>query len=711
MGLGHIWTCSVALGIFLAGCSGTREDTGARIIAADSEPQNWLSTGRNYQETRFSPLDQINDANVGQLGLAWSFDLDTNRGQESTPLVIDGNIYTTSAWSKVQAFDGITGKLRWQFDPEVPGDAAVKACCDVVNRGAAYWNGKLFVGTIDGRLIAIDAATGKQIWSTVTVDQTKSYTITGAPRVVKGKVLIGNGGAEMGVRGYVSAYDAESGKMAWRFYTVPGKPGQPDGAASDAIIQKLASKTWSTRSWDLTNGGGGGTVWDSMAYDPELDLLYIGVGNGSYWPQKYRSPEAPPGGNNDNLFLASIVALRPETGEYVWHYQMTPGDEWDYTSTQHMILADLKIEGKTRKTLMQAPKNGFFYVLDRTNGQLISAKPYSKVNWATGIDMKTGRPNIVPEAHYSQTGKPWVGIPGPLGAHSWPPMSYSPKTGLVYIPTHELPFLYSLQQQFKALPKGYNLGVNPSAGKMNVSPASLASIRSSLKGYITAWDPIAQKEIWRVPQNTPATGGMLSTAGNLLFEGDATGIFAAYDARNGRKLWTFDTQTGTVAAPITWAKNGKQYITLVVGWGTIEGLANGPINWSNKGPRLNKSRVLTFALGGTAKLPAMADAPIRQLNPPSQFANANTIEEGRQIYHRSCYGCHGYEGMSGGVVPDLRYSATLGQADAWNAVVIDGILSANGMVSFKENYTPAQLEKVRAYIIQQAIVTRDSGSK
>ena len=330
----------------------------ARIQAANA--MDWLSYGRTYDEQRFSPLDRINQGNIGTLGLAWYADMDTARGQEATPLVIDGKIYITTAWSKAKAYDAVSGKLLWEFDPKVPGETAVKACCDVVNRGMAAWGDKLYLGTLDGRLIALDRATGKQVWSTVTVDQTKAYTITGAPRVINGLVLIGNGGAEMGVRGYITAYDAQTGKQAWRFYTVPDQPGK-----NTEEYLKKAESTWHGEWWKL---GGGGTVWDSMAYDPATDLLYIGVGNGSPWNQSYRSP-----GGGDNLYLSSVVAIRAKTGQYVWHFQETPGETWDFTASQHIMLADLTIGGKPRKVLMQAPKNGYFYVLDRATGAFISA--------------------------------------------------------------------------------------------------------------------------------------------------------------------------------------------------------------------------------------------------------------------------------------------------------------------------------------------------
>jgi alcohol dehydrogenase (cytochrome c)/quinohemoprotein ethanol dehydrogenase len=338
----------------------------SRITAADQEPGNWLSHGRSYDEQRFSPLKQINSDNAADLGLEWIYEFDTRRGLEATPIVVDGVMFTTGAWSQVFALDARSGELLWKYDPEVPGEWAVHACCDVVNRGVAIWEGSVFVGTLDGRLVSLDARTGKVNWTVLTIDKSKPYTITGAPRVVNGKVVIGNGGAEYGVRGYVSAYSAETGAMAWRFYTVPGNPAE----GFESEVMEKAAETWTGEWWTM---GGGGTVWDSMAFDPELNLLYIGVGNGSPWNQQLRSP-----GGGDNLFLSSIVALDADTGKYVWHYQTTPGETWDYTATQHMILTELEIDGRERKVLLQAPKNGFFYVLDRENGRKPGGRLKSK---------------------------------------------------------------------------------------------------------------------------------------------------------------------------------------------------------------------------------------------------------------------------------------------------------------------------------------------
>ena len=409
----------------------------ARITQADREPGNWMTYGRTYSEQRYSPLARITADNVKQLGLAWYSDLDTNRGQEATPLIIDGVLYVSTAWSMVKAFDAKTGKLLWSYDPAVPRALGVRGCCDVVNRGVAAWQGKIFVGAFDGRLIALDARTGKPVWSVMTVDPDKPYTITGAPRVIKGRVVIGNGGGEYGVRGYISAYDAQTGKLAWRFYTVPGDPEKP----AEIPILAEAAKTWHGEWW---KGGGGGTVWESISYDPELNLVYFGVGNGQEWNQGYRSMS-----QGDNWFLSSIVAINADTGNYVWHYQATPGEEWDFDAVQQLILADLSIDGVRRQVIMQANKNGFFYVIDRKTGQLISAKNFIPVTWASGIDQKTGRPIENPGIRYDKTGKRVELLPGALGAHSWQSMAFNPNTGLVYIPAQEIPMSYESVKNYK----------------------------------------------------------------------------------------------------------------------------------------------------------------------------------------------------------------------------------------------------------------------
>jgi alcohol dehydrogenase (cytochrome c)/quinohemoprotein ethanol dehydrogenase len=668
-----------------------------RIENADREPGNWMSYGRTYNEQRYSPLDRIGPANVAALGLAWHYDLDTaHRAQESTPLVIDGVMYVTSAWSKVFALDAATGRELWRYDPKVPGAAAINACCDVVNRGVAAWDGRLYLGTLDGRLIALNAATGKPVWEVMTVEPGGRYTITGAPRVVKAKVIIGNGGGEMGVRGYVSAYDAATGRQLWRFYTVPGDPSKP----FESPALEMAARTWKGEWWKL---GGGGTVWDSMAYDPELNLLYVGTGNGSPWNRAIRSPSG-----GDNLFISSIVALRPETGEYVWHYQTTPGDTWDYTAAQHMILADLTIDGRARKVIMQAPKNGFFYVLDRATGELISARAFATTNWATGVDMRTGRPIETPEARSGESGRPFIAQPGPGGAHSWQPMSYSPRTGLVYFPVMEATFPYFPDKDFRKRGLAWNTGVDFNAGSLPTDQGVLDQIKAGLKGHLAAWDPVGQREVWRVQYEHPWNGGLLSTASDIVFQGEAMGEFAAYDARTGAKLWSVATGTGILAPPVTYLAGGEQYVAIEVGWGGAFGLAAGELA-RDAHIATNAPRVFAFKLGGTAAMPPPGPPPRPVAKPPPDVATAATVEAGKATYHRYCGTCHGDSAVSTGVLPDLRHSPFLSDAATFTRVVRDGVLAERGMVAFGAELSAVDVEQIRAYVIRRAHESRASG--
>ena len=659
----------------------------SRILHADAEPGSWMTHGRTYSEQRFSPLKQISDHNVKQLALAWYYDLDTHRGQEATPLVIDGAMYFTTAWSKVVALDAATGKVLWTYDPKVPGAWGINACCDVVNRGLAAWNGKLFLGTLDGRLIALDAATGRPVWQALTIDRHYRYTITGAPRVVKGKVIIGNGGAEMSVRGYVSAYDAATGKLAWRFYTVPGDPSK----RFESPILAQAATTWTGEWWKY---GGGGTVWDSIVYDPELDLLYLGVGNGGPWNERIRSPKG-----GDNLFVGCVVALKPETGEYVWHYQETPGDMWDYTSSQQMILATIPIDGKPRKVLLHAPKNGFFYVIDRATGKLISAQPYTFINWASGVDMKTGRPIETPIARYPGDDPPPV-VPGPLGAHSWQPMSYSASTGLVYIPVNEVGFKYKSPDHFVERDLSPNYGIDVVAAGMPQDPAIKKAILNTIKGELVAWDPARQKKAWAVERPGPWNGGVLSTAGNLVFEGTAGGAFEAYRADTGEKVWSFDAQTGVMAGPVSYTANGEQYVAVLAGWGGVFPLATGEVSFRSGRVR-NVSRMLVFKLGGKASLPPLPAFQEMPLDPPASTAGSQQIKRGEALYQRFCAGCHGDVAVSGGVLPDLRYSPTLDN-EQWFSIVRGGTLTSLGMVSFAKELSKLDAQAIRDYVIFRA---------
>lgn len=657
----------------------------ARIAADDA---NWVTTGRSYDEQRFSPLSQIDDSNASRLGLAWYADLNMSRGEEATPLVVDGVMYVSTAWSVVRAFDATNGKPLWTFDPAVPRSQLVNACCDAVNRGVAWWRGRLYVGTLDGRLIAIDARTGKQAWSVQTTPKDLPYTITGAPRVIKGRVIIGNGGAELGARGFVTAYDAMSGRKVWRFYVVPGEPGKPDGEVSDPQMA-MARETWSGDAW-WKQKAGGGNAWDAFAYDPELDLLYIGTGNGSPWNRMARSE-----GKGDNLYLSSIVAVRPETGEYVWHYQEVPGDEWDYTATQSIVLADLVIDGKQRKVLMQAPKNGFFYILDRETGKVISAEKYVPVNWASKIDLATGRPVENPEARYSELGKPFYGTPSSLGGHNWPPMAFSPRTGLVYIPTQELALPYVSDPAYKKAPLGYNTG-----NRLGASVPQLTSPLKEAKGYLMAWDPVNQREVWHAPRDTFGNGGILATAGNVVFQGTGTGFFKAVRATDGKELFSLWGQTGILAAPMTYMVRGKQYVAVLAGCGGVYGSACNL--YGKDGRHANLDRVLVFALDGRAKLPDAPAAQAMVLDPPAVTANAATIAEGERQYALRCAVCHGYRAVSTGNQPDLRYSPFIADPDNWRSVVLDGLLANAGMVSFSKVLDHDQAEAIRQYLIAKA---------
>jgi len=649
------------------------------IVANAASTTSWPSHGLDYAETRFSRLAQITADNVGKLGLAWSYDLASMRGIEATPLVVDGVMYVTASWSVVHALDARTGRRIWTYDPKVPHAEGYKACCDVVNRGVAIYRGKVFVGAFDGRLIALDAASGRVVWSKDTIiDHSRSYTITGAPRVVKGKVIIGNGGAEFGVRGYVTAYDADTGAQAWRWFTVPGDPSRPP----ENEAMKRAAETWDPagKYWE---SGGGGTVWDSMAFDPELDLLYIGTGNGSPWSHNLRSPKG-----GDNLYLASIVALKPDTGEYVWHYQETPADNWDYTSVQDIILADIEIGGARRKVLLHAPKNGFFFVIDRTTGQFISAKNFVDVNWATGYD-KDGRPIEVPGARTRD--KPFDIVPGPFGGHNWQTMSWNPELGLAFIPAQHVPL--SLTQDSRWTKHGSNLPGQPMSGigwnlgvLVNAQPPT-----SKPFGRLIAWDPVKQKEVWRVEHVAPWNGGTLTTAGDLVFQGTADGRFIAYRAKNGQKLWETPTGTGVVASPVTYQVDGIQYVTIAVGWGGVFGQSQRVTDTKTPGT------VYTFVLGGTAKLPAFVHYQLGNLVAGVKYDPAD-VAAGTALYVSNCVFCHGIPGVDkGGNIPNLGYqpARVISNLDKY---VFKGPMTELGMPDFTGKLTAKDVEKIKAFI-------------
>jgi quinohemoprotein ethanol dehydrogenase len=677
---------AVAADVGAAVTSGAAQVDTARLLvaAAGGENGQWLSIGRTYDEQRFSPLDQINRDNVAQLGLAWYADVETQRGQEATPLYIDGVLYVSTAWSHVYAFDARTGATLWHFDPQVPGETGGYGCCDVVNRGVAAWNGKIYIGAYDGRLIAIDAQSGEQVWSINTVgeaDRKWPYTITGAPRVVKGKVIIGNGGAEFGVRGFVSAFDAETGALAWRWYTVPGNPA--DGFENAAM--ELAASTWNGEWWQL---GGGGTAWDAIIHDPDLNLVYIGVGNGSPWNAEYRSP-----GGGDNLFLSSIVALDADTGEYVWHYQQTPGETWDYTATQPMMLADLVLDGVQRRVLMQAPKNGFFYVLDAATGELISGTPFTAQTWTTGEINANGRPVVVEGAFFGRTGRHFVVAPSAQGAHAWHPWSYSPRTGLVYLPMVETAAVMGPAPNYTPVVGRANTGVGGTAPPdiWETQPGASELPREGAR--LIAWDPVAKREVWRTPVKGGVGSGAVATAGDLVFSGSPNldGWLAANDAMTGEELWRSDTQAGVVAAPMSYALDGKQYIAQLVGYG-VPGYGNN-----------NGSRLLVYTLGGSAVLPPRPQVSPRPLNPPPQFATEEVIASGQSLYNDTCVMCHETSFGNRGLFPDLRYSPMLNSQEAFDNVVLSGALQGNGMRSFADVLSSSDVVAIRAYLVERAL--------
>jgi PQQ-dependent dehydrogenase (methanol/ethanol family) len=670
----------MAAALLVAGCFGGGGLADKGRLAAKGSADDWLAVGGSTDEQHYSPLAQINDKNVSSLAPAWVVEFDVTRGQEGEPLVVDGVVYLVTAWSKVHAIDGATGRVLWSYDPQVPGAWGANGCCDVVSRGLAFDNGKIYLGAYDGRLIAIDAKTGKERWSVNTIDRTKKYTITGAPRVFKGKVVIGNGGAEYPTRGYVTAYDVETGAKVWRFYTVPGEPGKKDGEPSDEPLERLARSTWFGDSY--WKNGGGGTAWDAIVYDRELDRLYIGTGNGAPHNHYVRSQ-----GKGDNLFLASIVAVNPDTGEYIWHYQVNPGESWDYTAVQPIILADLDIGGKRRKVLMQAPKNGFFYVIDRETGQPISAAPFvPNPRWASAIDPRSWRPVEAPGARYIDA--PFINMPGPPGAHNWQPMAYSPDTGLVYLPTSTNANRYAASvQSTHASPDPHNLGDLPAP-----------------ENYLQAWDPVTQKSRWKVPVEGFRTdlggGGVLATAGNLVFQGrgEITGEFLAIAADTGKVLWRVETPDQIMAAPVTYRVNGEQYVVVAMGSG-------GPsLLWgSQQAPRERQpARLVAFKLGGKAKMPP--PPPLAgPANPPAeQFPDA-LVTRGGKLYDTNCSRCHGRPiERASNLLPDLRRSGYLGQADAWRTVVMEGALADFGMVSFVNRIGLEDAEAIRAYVGRHA---------
>ena len=641
---------------------------------------DWPQHGLNAAETRFSPHDAINRETVSKLGLAWSFEVGTNRGMEASPIVVDGVMYVSTAWSRVFALDAKTGKEIWAYDPLVPGAKGRDACCDVVNRGVAVAGDQVLLGALDGRLIALDRNTGRVNWSVQTTDENKPYTITGAPRVVKDMVIIGNGGAEFGVRGYFGAYDLRTGAARWRFYTVPAE--NPEDDAGQPSLQK-ARATWpDNAAW---NTGLGGTVWDSFAYDAELNLLYAGVGNASQYNRAVRSP-----GGGDNLFVASILAVNPDTGELVWHYQTTPADSWDYTATQHMILAELDWLGERRKVLMQAPKNGFFYILDRATGELLSAEKYVHVNWASHVDLETGRPVETEIADWSDTMR--MISPAIVGGHNWHPMAWSPDTNLVYIPTVHSTYPFVADREYAYNPHTMNTGEDFKA--LSASATTLAPQFCS-PTRLTAWDPLEHAPRWEVKFSSGVSAGVLATAGGLVFQGTTGGDLVAYDDRDGAVLWSQPVNVGIMAPPVSYTVDGEQYISVVAGIGGSQGGHNTVMSHENPG------HVFAFKLGGAAEPPAPTERDRQVRVDPSLLSEAH-IEQGRDLYAVHCLRCHGLAARSSGLYPDLRYASPEVHA-IWQQIVLDGVFAGRGMAGFAESLNEDDARAIQSFVINEAL--------
>ncbi len=685
-----------------------------RLILLHDEPETWLTGGRDFQQRYFSPLDQINRDNVAELGYAWHLDLPMEHGYEATPLMVDGVLYGSGPQGIAFAVDAVSGALLWEFDPQIDPQFMRKVCCGVVNRGVALWGNKLFVGALDGFLYALDRKDGSVVWKADTLtNRNRGYTITGAPYIANDLVIIGNAGAEFDARGYITAYDVDTGEERWRFFTVPDNPTGPWEHPELAT----AAATWDTNSlWQV---GLGGTVWDAMAFDPQLNLLYVGTGNAAPYPRKLRSPAG-----GDNLYLASILAINPDTGQLVWHYQTTPGDNWDYTATQKMILAELDLNGVMRKVLMQAPKNGFFYVLDRVTGELISAEPYAAVNWASHVDTETGRPVETEQAEYFY--EPKLIFPGPQGAHNWQPMSYNPQTGLVYIPVKEAGAIWTLPDEPFSYQQG---GLNSHSQYIFTTPgewgldSALAKTLPALevlgagqpdttiRGFLRAWNPVTQTLAWERETSGPWAGnmnafwnggGVLSTAGALVFQGRGTGDLVAMDADTGEVLSRLEVGASMMAAPMSYSVDGTQYLAVLTGVGGGNG--NDYVPGMAAYTYGNAGRLVAFKLGGGTvpkRTEIVREAEVLKPPPMPRRGSAEAISRGESLYLRNCAKCHSNIDGRGSGIPDLRLMSAATHA-RFDAIVLEGALVDRGMGSFADLLSPADVDAIHAYLIGES---------
>ncbi len=663
----------------------------ARIIAApETEPGSWLAYGQTYKEQRFSQLTQINRDNVDQLGLAWSKQIgDANMRMQGTPIVVDRVMYATNGWSVVYALDAATGAQIWRYDPEVDRSSIRLACCGPAhNRGVAVYKGKVYVGTFDGRLIAIDATTGELAWDVDTWHPTAlgRFNITGAPRAAAGKVYIGQGSSESGHRrGYVTAYDAETGTVAWRFYLVPGDPSKP----FEHPEMEMAAKTWGGEWWKF---GGGGTAWNSLVYDEELNSLYIGVGNGAPWPRDIRSP-----GGGDDLFLSSIVSVDVDTGRMNWYYQTVPGDNWDYSSAMDITLSEIEVDGVMRKVLLHAPKNGFFYVLGREDGDLLRAHPYTDgIDWATHVDMETGRPVENPEVKYEEDPQ-WI-LPANSGAHNWEPQSWDEEQGLMYFYYHDYPNFYSLDEEFvktgvyRIRERGLSLGWGE--GEYRSKLIEKAAPRPESKGFLGAFDPLTGKYKWRHRLDEAYNGGVLATTAGLLFQGEGTGQFVVRNTDSGEPLWSFDALGSFSSSMISYQIDDTQYVATIV-------TGRRAINFGGT--------VLVFKLGGEATLEAGVTVTSAVPEQPEIAYDRGTYRRGDRLYQEHCASCHGGIGIPNEtaiVAPDLRLM-TLATHSEYEEIVMRGSRADKGMAGFADALSADDAEAIRMFLVTEANQIRE----
>jgi quinohemoprotein ethanol dehydrogenase len=689
-------------------------DPTVNAMPGGAEASNWLVAGHDWRQNYFSPLSNIDASNAATLGYAWSYDLNTLHGLEATPVVVDGVMYASAPWGFVHALDARTGKELWSFDPHVDGSILSKVCCGLVNRGLAVEHGRVFVASIDGRLFALDAKTGKVAWQVDTiVDHERSYTITGAVYVANDIAVVGNSGADMDARGYISAYNVLDGKLRWRFFTVPSSTKGP----FENPELKTAARTWDRNSrWDV---GLGGTVWGGMAYDPKLKLLYFGTGNGEVYSRHLRSPAG-----GDNLFLASILAIRTDTGRLAWHYQEVPGDQWDFDADASIVLADISVGGRTRQVLMQAPKNGFFYVIDRAHGKLLSAEPYASVTWAGRVDKTSGRPVETGQGDYSHA--PRLVFPSLVGGHNWQPMAFNPQTGLVYIPAIEASAVFWMPKSaFVYQPGASNMGSKYAWPARNAGDSGLDSQAArdlppltelargqpdtTIRGFLRAWDPIANRLVWQVDTSDQWAGemnamwnggGVMTTAGGLVFQGRSTGYLHVYRADNGRQLAAINVGTSIMAAPMTYELDGVQYVAVMAGFG---GAIGGAYPEGSAARRYgNSGRIVAFRLaGGAVPLPQEVSRTADFPRPTTErFGSATSVDLGYALLNRHCTRCH--TNVSGiGTIPDLRRMSTETNADFDN-IVLGGVRAAKGMGSFAHILSPQDVAAIHAALVDAA---------